>query len=151
MKSKRTVSITLWFVFLCYICAVVYLVFFSRSLGVTNPLNFQANIDYSYNVVPLKEIKRFISYLGDATYGQMAIMNLAGNILLFLPLGFLLPCIMRNMGFVGTMIASISCSCLIEVVQLFTKLGSFDVDDIILNVIGALIGFIIFIVVRPLK
>lgn len=69
-------------------------------------------------------------------------MNLFGNLLLFLPWGLLLPCISEKMRsakrFFAVTSAVIIC---IELVQLFTLLGACDIEDYLLNIIGALIGF----------
>jgi glycopeptide antibiotics resistance protein len=72
--------------------------------------------------------------------------NLLGNLLGFIPFGFLLPLLMpffRNI--VKILLAGFLLSLGYETVQLVFGLGIFDVDDLILNTTGVLIGFIIFI------
>jgi glycopeptide antibiotics resistance protein len=151
MKNKRTIGIALWFSFFIYLGIVVYLVFFAESLGRGGSWAQTTDVSLNVNLVPFNEIKRFVSFLGDTTYGSMAILNLAGNIVLFMPMGFLMPCVFRKFGFLQTVVLSCILSFVIESVQLYTKLGSFDVDDIILNTIGAIIGFLLFVILRPLK
>jgi len=48
----------------------------------------------------------------------------------------------------NTVFYSFELSLLVELIQLVTKVGSFDVDDIILNTIGGAIGYIVYKVVR---
>ncbi|WP_051195303.1 VanZ family protein [Lachnospira multipara] len=151
MKNEKTKLLAYWFAFICYIAVVVYLVFFAESLGRSGSWATTTDNGYSYNYIPLNEIKRFIESLSVPEYREMAILNLGGNILLFLPLGFLLPTILRRIGFLGTMMSAVVLSLLIELTQLFTKLGTFDIDDIILNTFGALLGFIFFLIIRPIK
>ncbi len=68
--------------------------------------------------------------------------NLAGNVLLFLPLGFLLPWVWRGMRrWRRTLAAAFLCSAGIELFQLFSAFGAFDVDDLLLNCAGAMLGF----------
>lgn len=75
--------------------------------------------------------------------GQKAI-NLAGNVLIFLPMGFLPPLLWRRLRHLWTVIPlAAGASCLIECLQLF--LGrSVDVDDLILNTMGGLLGYLLF-------
>ena len=68
--------------FLTYIMILIYFVFFAELFGRTHLAT-----EYRYNLVPFKEIKRFIMYYD--TLGTMAVfLNLAGNVLAFMPLGF---------------------------------------------------------------
>ena len=71
-----------------------------------------------------------------------AIVNLGGNTLLFIPLGFLLPRVFPRLQRFGSTLlcVAITISC-VEILQLFTLLGYCDVDDLILNTLGAAIGY----------
>lgn len=71
--------------------------------------------------------------------------NLIGNIIPFIPLGYF-PAAVRErkpavVQFFGTMLRGLAVVLFIELFQLVTGLGYFDVDDILLNMIGCLIGF----------
>lgn len=64
------------------------------------------------------------------------------NILLFIPLGFLLPQVSRRSRRLWrTVLIGTGLSIVIEVTQLITRLGWFDVDDIMLNMLGTLVGY----------
>ena len=100
-------------------------------------------IKYSSNIVPFKTISAYINAI---FYGSMnidiPIKNLVGNFILFLPMGIYLPYLTIKMDKIATFsIAIIILVFIIEVVQLVTRIGSFDIDDFILNILGALIGF----------
>jgi glycopeptide antibiotics resistance protein len=73
--------------------------------------------------------------------------NAAGNILLFIPLGVLLPLVFRRLRFWQGMLIAIALSCSIELAQYFTRAWgsnrSADVNDVILNSVGALLGLAI--------
>lgn len=103
---------------------------------------------YHYNLVPLKEIMRFIRYrkvLG--TYA--VVLNLVGNIIAFMPFGTFLPIYYercRKMWY--TVLYSFELSLVVEILQLVFKVGSLDVDDLILNTIGGLFGFLIYELVK---
>ena len=71
-----------------------------------------------------------------------AIRNLGGNILLFVPLGFLLPRVFpRLQSLAKTLLCTAAIILCVEILQLFTLLGYCDIDDLILNTLGAAIGY----------
>ena len=71
--------------------------------------------------------------------------NIFGNVLGFMPYGFVLPVINRRMrnGFF-IILSGFSISLTVEVIQLITRAGCFDVDDLILNTLGVLFGYLSF-------
>ena len=76
-------------------------------------------------------------------YFVHCVINLLGNVLLFIPAGWLLPKVFpyqRNVF--RFMVTCAGLILLVETLQLFTLLGSFDIDDVILNLCGMLAGFI---------
>jgi len=96
----------------------------------------------SINFIPLKTI---ISYLGGEPSINVALDNLLGNIFAFSPLGFFLPLLFKKCNKIkNTFLISICISLFIEVIQLIFYLGACDIDDIILNVLGSLLGFGIY-------
>lgn len=71
--------------------------------------------------------------------------NLIGNVVLFMPLGVLVPfSTKRDISIRGTMAAGFVASLSLEVAQLATGLGVFDVDDLILNTLGAALGWLLY-------
>ena len=72
------------------------------------------------------------------------LINLAGNVLIFVPLGFLPPLLWRRWRHFWTAVPlSAAVSCLIEFLQFFLN-RSVDVDDLILNTLGGLLGYLLF-------
>jgi glycopeptide antibiotics resistance protein len=106
-------------------------------------------IDYimlSSNFVPFKTISMYIQAI---FYGNMnldiPIKNLFGNLFMFLPMGLYLPYFIKRTKQVSVFsIVFLSILFLIEFTQFLIRRGSFDIDDFILNTIGALIGFTIW-------
>lgn len=98
----------------------------------------------STNLIPFREIFRYD--VGTAGFYKQVI----GNIILFIPFGFFVSsyCKIKNLGTIT--IVSLLSSLTIEVVQHFIG-RSFDVDDIILNVVGGIIGFLIFIALNAIR
>ena len=114
-----------------------YFLFFAEIMGRTNLTR-----TYHYNLVPFLEIKRFIIYR--KKLGMTAVVvNLLGNVAAFLPFGFFLPFLsQKNRSFAYVTLISFEFSLLIECIQLVSKVGSFDVDDMILNTLGGSLGYL---------
>ncbi len=101
------------------------------------------------NLVPFHTISQYLFELnpnldaGDS--GGISILNIAANMFLFTPLGFFIPLIwskwdsFKKMFLVGLVI-----TCLVEVLQFFIG-RSTDIDDVILNVFGIIIGYGIYL------
>lgn len=127
-----------------YLCVIIYFVLFSDSLGRNTGYHH-----YQYNLTPFQEIQRFIIYR-DAVSVPLFILNLLGNLMILAPLGFLLPVIrMKKTGPGRILINACLISLSIELLQLVSKVGVFDVDDLILNTAGSLIGYLVFRMIRP--
>lgn len=93
------------------------------------------------NFIPFKTIKMYIDY----AYKLNSFENLAGNILVFVPFGILFPMVRTERKYFMDMFLNVFIFVLgIEVFQLFSAFGAFDVDDIILNCFGAVLGYIIY-------
>lgn len=127
--------------FFIYLGIMVYLLFFSEMFGRTGV----SRNDYSYNLVPFREITRFIKYR--KSLGFVAVfLNLAGNVLAFVPFGIFVPKLFKQVGSIITVgINTLAFSAFIEVVQLMFRVGSFDVDDVILNTLGGVLGALIYV------
>ena len=68
-----------------------------------------------------------------------------------MPFGFFLPMASRYRSFAAAVLYSFSLSLMVETFQLLTKVGSFDVDDLLLNTIGGAAGYIIFIICAAIR
>ncbi|MCM3358045.1 VanZ family protein [Psychrobacillus sp. MER TA 171] len=102
----------------------------------------RAQGESSANLVPFRTIK---AYIDDISFG-IAFINILGNIIPFIPLGFLIPAaIPSQRNIIKTMISCFLLILSIEILQLIFFLGSFDVDDVILNLLSCFIGFMLFI------
>ena len=131
--------------FLLYVGFLIYFLFVAEWYGRTEIAE-----DYRYNLELFKEIRRFITYRQQlGTFAVLA--NLAGNILIFVPYGFFISMASRSRGFFKTLLCSMSLSLAVEIVQLFTRVGSFDVDDILLNTIGGVSGYILFVICNGIR
>lgn len=90
------------------------------------------------NLVPFREMFRYP--VGSENFNRQVI----GNILLFMPFGFFATYYTKIKKISSISFMSILVSLTIEVVQKYIS-RSFDVDDIILNVVGGILGFLVYI------
>lgn len=94
---------------------------------------------YTANFIPFKTIKMYIRYYD--LPGLRSFSNLFGNILIFIPVGILMPMVHKASQNIWIMLINAFIFVIgIEIFQLFSAFGAFDVDDIILNCFGVLLG-----------
>ena len=74
-----------------------------------------------------------------------------GNVIIFMPFGFFLPMASKYRSFFAAVFYSFTLSLCVETFQLLTKVGSFDVDDLLLNTIGGVAGYIIFVICAAVR
>lgn len=115
---------------------VVYILCLFQIVTVQDTVSWSTN-----NFVPFREILRYD--IGSALFFK----NIIGNILLFLPFGFFVSYIIKSKDVILPLIICIVCSISVETVQLYIG-RVFDVDDIILNVIGGIAGYFVYRVVH---
>lgn len=118
--------------FLIYAMLLFYVVTFQD-------VNYGTN-----NFIPFKEIFRY--QLGS----KLFVKNIVGNIILFIPFGLFVSYLMKTRRTFPIVVISIITSSVIEYTQL--KIGrTFDIDDILLNVIGGFIGYLIYLIIDILE
>ena len=141
-KNAKKEKYALWggrVLFLIYLAGLCYFLFFAENYG-----RIHGQEIYRYNLVPFKEIERFWIYRSEL--GIHSFYNLVGNILIFMPAGFFVPILWRNKrGFMFTVCVTFQMSLLVEILQLVLRVGSFDVDDLILNTLGGMLGYILLV------
>lgn len=105
------------------------------------------------NLVPLR---RTISAWQEISYYDEAsrinfYSNLYGNIALFIPIPFILISIFKFQRKITVIVAAFLISVLIEIVQFIFKLGVADIDDVILNTLGACIGLLGYFILQKIQ
>jgi len=99
---------------------------------------------YSNNFIPFKEIMRY-NYTSELFY-----KNVVGNMLLFIPFGYFVNNILKSKKVIICIYITLITSLSIEIIQM--NIGrSFDIDDIILNICGGIIGYIIYKIKEYIK
>ena len=126
-----------------YLACLIYFMFFSESYGRT-----EIHTEYRYNLVLFREIRRFLQH-SDILGMPAVLINLAGNVVVFIPYGCGLPLLFERLqSFWRTAVLSFAASLLAETMQLILRVGCFDVDDLLLNTIGGCIGYFVYLLLR---
>ncbi|ELC8464115.1 VanZ family protein (plasmid) [Clostridium perfringens] len=145
IKINKEFKIAIYLIFIVYILLLIKILLFKNGdafslLNFIGKKSFLEKISYA-QLIPFDTIKIFIF---DSPSYLVSIENLFGNIVIFCPMGFLIPLLFKKIhNVISTFIISFGISLTIELIQLLTGLGFFDVDDIILNVLGGIIGYLI--------
>lgn len=130
--------------FIAYSAIMLWLLFGQR-FPVNIPDDYFTEIRSNINLIPFHTIYEYFTLTDitdDPELLQHAFINLAGNVVMFIPLGFFLTDIRENLRhFPKHIICTAMIILAIEAIQLFTLLGSFDIDDILLNTVGSAIGY----------
>ncbi len=97
------------------------------------------------NFIPFKTIW---PYLRGEHGWFIGALNLVGNIVLFVPIGFIVPFVWQKMTWGNAALFAAASGLAIEVMEVVLRVGIFDIDDIILNALGVMIGSYFFRVTR---
>jgi glycopeptide antibiotics resistance protein len=131
-KRERTKTVFLYGVFICYILLLIKILLASR-------------ISYSglrsINLIPFYSIKEYI-FSDSTVIKKFAFGNIIGNIIIFVPLGTYLLLFKKDKRIITNLLVIFIVSLFVESIQGLLAIGASDIDDIILNCIGGLIGIL---------
>lgn len=112
------------------VAVIFWITILSREALIGTPIKYQ----------PFHALASFVKEIQKGRLGA----NFIGNILLFMPVGVLLPLVTSKQKWFWTVGAGFCFSLFIEIIQLITARGCFDPDDIMLNVLGTAIGYVLY-------
>ncbi len=152
-------NLTLFLIFLTLLTALFVLL--KKSRFNTNQKTASAFLlFYFYNVLittlfmrktMTHRIFNFIPLSSFITPHDSSMLEFLFNILLFIPIGFLINCIFKKFKPGKTVLIGLTSSLIIEMIQFAAKVGEFETDDIISNTLGAFSGCLIYFIIISLK
>lgn len=154
--KSNFIKIILYYVFGIYIALIVGITIFPIPIQAEEiALNIKYNLGLSNNFIPI--INTFKSIMSDFQQGIIIapIIQILGNIALFIPIGFYLPIFNENISFNQVSFIALCSTIFIESIQGIINIvigynyRSVDIDDIILNLIGAILGYYLFKFLSP--
>ncbi|MDE6531543.1 MAG: VanZ family protein, partial [Lachnospiraceae bacterium] len=99
---------------------------------------------HSYNIIPFQSIWEFTKLMFSGNFSR-GFNNIIGNVFVFAPFGYFLPLLYKKCRkWKIVVLAGFFVSLFFEVCQYFLYLGSADIDDVILNLLGVVLGFLFF-------
>ncbi len=147
---KRNYKFFITIMALIYFLMMLYLLYGFR-FNYSTYSEYIALLRNNVSLVPFDTIKMFIKVYLQNPYDLInhATINLVGNVILFIPLGYFITFYFKFLhNLFAFLLVSSFLIFTIEAIQLLTLLGRFDVDDIILNVIGSLMGYISYLIIH---
>ena len=136
--------------FMAY-CALMLWLLFDRP-GYVPGVPYWEQAAGHLNLIPFRTLRLYAGLLvsGVHAYIRMAVINLGGNIIMFIPLGFLLPRVFSRITSLSrVLLTTAALIAAVEIIQLFTLVGSCDIDDLILNTLGAALGYGLHKLAKP--
>ena len=148
MKNKKLIKI-LFSIYILFLILFVVLKFdgsFERIISLHNSIieNEKDGLR-NINLIPFRTMSPYLKNITE----PYAFKNIIANILVFIPLGFFISN-KNSKNVFKALIICLGVILSIELIQLFFRIGFFDVDDIILNFIGSLLGVFISLFVRKM-
>jgi glycopeptide antibiotics resistance protein len=142
MKSKKMIQIV-WWLYICLLFVIVVVKFNGSFEELENRIiMFSSEETINFNLIPLRSIGVQLTHINE----WWALKNILGNII---PFGFLLPIVYNKINsFFKFFASNILFILFVESFQFFTRIGFFDVDDIFLNFVGSLCGYLVLLLVK---
>ena len=136
---KKYIRPLLWIAFGVYCFILIYILFLNR--GSRSHYPYTQYFRQFTNFIPFKTIIEYVQRYQDG-YRNLSTVNLLGNFVLFMPMGMLLPCAFQKLDrFWKVTLTVLGMVVAVEIVQGILRVGSVDIDDVLFNVIGAMIGY----------
>lgn len=145
MEKKNIVKIVKCLFVIYCVCLIFILFLYGHRVG--NQFNikiFSREHFEQPNLVPFRTICNYLERFFDNTINtNIVVTNVLGNLLMFVPMGMALPVLFdkRFNRLWKTVLFVVILVILVEAIQFFTFTGSADIDDLILNTVGAMIGY----------
>ena len=151
-KEIKRLNILSIILFCIYILLLIWIVLFKCNiyLSITNGY-------FEFKTLTLKErfdyyLIPFIDYFNnDSTQTFIKFKDGILNVFVFIPLGLYLSFFIKNNKFIKVIFYTFLISLLFEIIQLFSLLGSFQTEDLILNLVAGLLGYIIYKIIYKEK
>ena len=151
--DKSLLRINLIIYFLTYIIMIFNLTLFDELYGrqglttvIWNKKLLKEYFNTSFNIIPFHTIKLFMNGYNNGVVSYHAFFeNIYGNFLAFIPFAFFIPLIFKKIDkYYKFLIIMVIIVVQIELLQFITMSGACDIDDVILNLVGSSIAYLIF-------
>lgn len=141
IHCTKTILCFVWGLYITFIFFIGILIYYKADFSGDRRLN-ELSVS-SINVIPLASVYQYIIGVLNHTLNISYLLRVTlGNLLLFAPLGILLPCTYKTPVKTGPfIIIFLVIRIAFEIIQLILQIGMFNVDDVLLSLIGAVIVY----------
>lgn len=141
----------LYVLFFLYVAIMLWLLF-GRNNRYVEGIDYVQQMKNNMSLKPFFTIRNYLYVVTHHEHGSLyrhCLINLLGNVVLFIPAGIFLPMLWKRLRnfFLFFLVCFVSIA-LIEGLQLVTLLGSCDIDDLILNLVGMILGYLLYLIFR---
>ena len=142
LKSEKLLSIFSKILFIIYLILLIWVVIFKCNIAVS------LTDGYLYlKTISLKE--RFLIYIIPfqnhfIDFKDFVLNDTFLNVIVFIPMGLYVSYFIKNKRFLMAFVISFGASLFLEVFQLFTLMGSYQSEDLIVNTLGGIIGYLLY-------
>lgn len=149
-NSKKYMKVSILVMFILYLLLLINFMILGNNFGRNFEFIFTASketiksyFDNNFNVIPFDTIRNYLDNSGVYFDINLVCINLLGNLVCFMPFAFFLKYLFkRETKFINFLLTILLIVISFELIQLLTLSGSFDVDDIILNILGAILFYL---------
>lgn len=139
---RKAAKVLSWTAFILYCLVLLYVLFLSRA-----PMTWCSVPEFFRrftNIIPFKTIFEYINRYSEG-FRVISIRNLGVNLFMFAPMGILLPCLFKKLRCFWKVTVTILLTVILaELLQGILRVGSVDIDDVLFNVIGGMMGYGIY-------
>lgn len=144
--KKESINKIFKYLFIIYLIGLIFILFLygGRTGNQFHLKVFSREHLNMINIIPFKTIEGFLDRIANSTINtNIVVTNLFANLLMFIPMGMALSVLFKKYfdKLWKLTVFSIILVLFIEIIQFLTFTGSADIDDLILNVIGTIIGY----------
>lgn len=149
MKDKKTFNILMKISLVLYVLVLIFAILLKSIMPKDLIANYQFLSSMNVNERLIRGLKIFEFYQIEAEIGELtkAIILDILNMIIFIPFGILLTHCFKKNKILKTLLVSFVFIVLIELFQLYSIIGAFMLNDLLINILGSLIGCIIYILV----
>lgn len=128
---------------MAYLVVLIRIVLF-KQVALYNLFAAIGSMERTISIIPFKSLLDMINNNISVT---RILENILGNIAIFIPFGLLLPIVQKDMS-KKIILYGLITSALIEIIQYVFALGSSDIDDLTLNTLGTIIGYLLYKIIH---
>jgi len=138
MKQDKIINGMFWGIFIFYLILMIEVLFIRVGMD-----------SHNINFIPFKSIAEGINVYDGIRY-RLVDMQVWGNVLAFIPAGIYLMILIKKSPVLRSLLTVFLLSLGIETAQYIFRVGASDIDDIILNCLGGIIGIFIYCLLEKL-